>query len=325
MPDEIRWGFIGTGLMARVFAAALSDLPDARLIAVGSRTRASAEAFGEQFGVPHRHSSYAALVNDPAVDIVYVATPHPYHMQNSLLALEARKPVLCEKPFTLNAAQAEILISTARERGLFLMEAMWSRFLPAMQKLRELLADEAIGEVRMIVAGSCHPPGMELAPRLLDPELGGGALLDLGVYPISLTTMVLGRASSVTSKVHLGETGVDERSAIILTYDQGKMALVYTALRTNAPRDIVVMGTGGWIRTPLFKPRQVTVFLPDRGERVFETPMVGNGRGHEAAAVMSCLREGKLESETMPLDETLDIMRTLDDIRHQWGLKYPME
>jgi len=325
MPDRIRWGILGTGWIARRFAMGLASLSEAELIAVGSRTAASADQFADTFGVPHRHASYTALVNDPDVDVVYVATVHPLHKENCLLGLRAGKAVLCEKPFTINAAQAEAVIELAREKKLFLMEAMWIRFIPAFDRLRQLLADGVIGEVRMVLADHCYRPGVELAPRVLAPELGGGALLDLGIYPVALASMILGQPLRVTSTGHLGATGVDEQGAIVLAYDQGRLAVLFTALRTNTPREIVVMGTQGRIRTTFDWPTSLTLTLTGHEDQVIEAPMDGNGYNYEAAEVMRCLRAGKLESEIMPLDETLGIMRTLDQIRAQWGLRYPME
>jgi predicted dehydrogenase len=208
--DKTHWGIIGTGKIAKEFATGLAVLPEAELVAVGSRTAESANRFANMFGVPHRHASYEALVNDSNVDVVYVATPHSLHKENSLLCLQAGKAVLCEKPFTINAAEAETVIRLAREKKLFLMEAMWTRFIPLVVKVRQLLADRVIGDVQMLVADLGFLVDFDPLHRLFAPQLGGGALLDLGVYPVSLASMIFGPPSRITGMAQLGKTGVDE-------------------------------------------------------------------------------------------------------------------
>lgn len=327
MTDVIRWGIIGTGKIAKEFATGLTVLPQAELIAVGSRTTESAIRFADIFGVPHRHAGYEALVNDPDVDVVYVATPHTLHQENSLLCLGAGKAVLCEKPFTINAAESEAVVQFAREKKLFLMEAMWTRFIPMVVKLRQLLADGVIGGVQMLVADLGFRADFDPLHRLFNPQLGGGGLLDLGVYPVSLASMIFGPPSRITSLAQLGETGVDEQAAIVLGYDQGQLATLYTSLRTDTPKEIILMGTRGRIKihSPMFRPNKLTLSLDGQEDRVIEMPLEGNGYNYQAAEVMRCLQAGKLESDTMPLDETLAIMETMDQIRAQWGLNYPME
>jgi predicted dehydrogenase len=328
MPSEtIRWGIIGSGNIARQFARGLAVLPDAALVAVGSRSQGAADAFGELFGVPRRHASYDALANDPDVDAVYIATPHVLHKENSLLCLRAGKAVLCEKPFTINAREAEDLIAYARGAGLLLMEAMWTRFLPIIVRLRQLLAEGAIGEVRMLSADFGFRAKADPASRLFNPALGGGALLDVGIYPVSLASMVFGAPARVTGMAHLGETGVDEQAAIILGYDGGRLAQLSTAIRTSTPHEALLMGTEGQIKieTPWWMPTRMTVHQAGKAPELIELPFTGNGYNYEAAEVMRCLREGQRESPIMPLDETLTIMQTLDTIRGQWGLRYPGE
>jgi predicted dehydrogenase len=327
MPEKIRWGIIGTGTIATKFATGLSVLPEAELVAVGSRSAASADRFGAMFEIPHRHASYEALAVDPEVDVVYIGTPHSLHQANSLLCLAAGKAVLCEKPFTINAAEAEAVISTARQKQLFLMEAMWTRFLPAVGKTRELLAEGAIGELQMVTADFGFRANFNPAGRLFNPELGGGALLDAGVYAVSWAYMLLGRPDHLTSWAHLGQSGVDERAAIIFGYNGGQLATLYTAVRTSTPSEVILMGSEGRliVHAPLYKPTRLTLIKADRSEQVLELPHEGNGYNYQAAEVMACLRAGRLESEIMPLTETLAIMATMDQIRAQWGLTYPME
>ena len=327
MTDKIRWGILSTGWIAKKFAEGLSVLPDAEIVAVGSRAQETADAFGDEYGVPHRHASYEALVGDQDVDVIYIGTPHPFHKDNAILSLEAGKAVLLEKPFTINAGEAEEVIALAREKGLFLMEAMWSRYIPIIVKLRELLAEGAIGEVRMLTADLGFRSEFDPKSRLFNLELGGGALLDVGIYPISFASMVLGTPSRIASMAHLGQTGVDEQAGIVFGYDGGQLAILHTALQTSTAIEATVMGTKGKIRvhSAWFYGTTLTLSIEGRDDEAISLPYEGNGYNFEAAEVMRCLHEGKLESDVMPLDETLAIMQTLDTIRAQWGFKYPME
>ena len=356
MSDAIRWGILGAGHIARKFAAALKSLPDARLVAVGSRSAERARSFGDEFGIPKRHSKYSALVDDSEVDIVYVATRHTLHKENSLLALAAGKAVLCEKPFAINASEAKEVIDFARQKKLFIMEAMWTRFLPLMVKLREMLGERIIGEVQMLTADFGFRADFDPKSRLFNPADGGGALLDVGIYPVSLASMVFGTPAKITSLANLGESGVDEQSATILQHSAGQLAVLMSAVRTNTPQEAVIMGTTGQIlihsrwwqpvtmtlfsdegfrrmernkrlrlNLPFARPIALSLTARVGSEKTLDFPYAGNGYQYEAAEVMRCLRQGNLESDTMPLDETLSIMTTLDTIRAQWGLKYPQE
>jgi predicted dehydrogenase len=321
----IRWGILGTGNIAKLFATGLGSAPGAILAAVGSRTQAKADEFGDRFGIPRRHASYEALAADPDLDVIYVSTPHTLHHDATILCLEGGKAVLCEKPFALNAGQAAAMIDTARARGIFLMEAMWSRYRPAMVRARELLAAGAIGEPRILDLGfraQVNPQG-----RLFNPALGGGALMDIGVYPVSLASMVFGPPSGIVSQATMGETGVDEQNAIALHYPGGQLAVLSSAIRTNTPHEATIMGTEGLMRIgqDWHKPTWVGVTRTGQPEERTTFPSEGNGYNYEAIEVMDCLRAGKLESAVMPLDETLAIVQTLDAIRAQWGLRYPGE
>jgi len=325
--DPIRWGILGTGAIAAAFATGLQSLPDAELVAVGSRAAASANAFADRFGAPRRHGSYAALTADPEVDIVYIATPHPMHHTAARLCLEAGKPVLVEKPFTVNAGQAKEIIALARERDLFLMEAMWTRFLPLMGRFRDLVATGAIGEPRLLTADFGFRMGVDPNHRLFNPDLAGGALLDVGVYVVSLASMLLGPPDRGTGLAQIGETGVDEQVSLVLGYPGGALAQLTAAIRTNTPQEVTLMGTEGAIRIhPIWwKPTTLTVARPGQPDETIDEPFTGNGYNYEAAEVMACLRAGYLESAIMPLDESAAIMQTLDAIRAQWGLRYPGE
>ena len=326
MADKTRWGILGLGGIAKSFATGLQAIPDAELVAVGSRTQDKANAFGEEFKAPHRHGSYEALVGDPDVDAIYVASPHPMHKEHSLLCLDAGKAVLCEKPFTINAADTADLIAFAREKKLFLMEAMWTRFLPAIVKVREWLAAGAIGEPRMVTADFGFRAGVNPEGRLFNPALGGGGLLDVGVYTVAMAFMVFGGApAELKALCHLGETGVDEQAALIGRWDAGQLALLSCAVRTGTPHEARIDGTDGRILIPNFWHTHKATLTAGETTETFDEPLVGNGYNYEAVEVMNCLRAGVLESDVMPLDETLAIAKTMDEARSQWGLKYPME
>jgi len=323
----IRWGILGLGRIANKFAIGLQSVPDASLVAVGSRSDAKAADFAAEFGVPRAYASYEALVADPEVDVVYVATPHPMHLEAALLCMKAKKAVLCEKPFTLNARECQELIDCARREKVFLMEAMWTRFLPVMVQVREWLARGMIGEPRMVMADFGFRVDWNPESRILNPHLGGGALLDVGIYPLALASMVIGGAPmKVTGQCHLGETGVDEQSAIVLSYQGGALAVLTCAVRTRTPQDARILGTEGSIYLPEFwHGEQVTLTITGKEVETVSPVMVGNGYNYEAVEVGLCLRAGLKESPVMPLAETLATMRTMDELRRQWGLVYPQE
>jgi len=326
MAEKIRWGIISTGNIAHQFARGLQAVPDAELLAVGSRSQESADAFGAEFNAPRRYASYEQVASDPDVDAIYIGTPHPYHKDNTLMCLNAGKPVLCEKPFAINTGDAEQMVRLAREKKLFLMEAMWTRYFPLMVRVREMLADGVIGEVRMIQADFGFRTDFNPKHRLFALELGGGALLDVGIYPLSFASMVLGTPTQVVALAELGATGSDEQSAFILSYPGGQLAVLSCAVRTETPQEATIIGTEGRIRihSQFWKPRAMTLTRNGKDELI-EVPHDGNGYNYEAMEVGDCLRAGRLESDVMPLDETLSLMRTMDAIRSQWGLKYPME
>lgn len=327
MKTVVRWGILGTGTIAKKFAEALQTLPEAKIVAVGSRTRETAENFARQFQIPRAHASYEALANDPEVEAIYIATPHSCHRDNALLCLNAGKAVLCEKPFTINAAQAAEVIALARAKKILLMEAMWSRFFPLMFRLREMLAEKIIGDVQMLTADFGFRAEWPAHERIFDPALGGGALLDVGIYPVSLASMIFGAPKKIVSTAELGASGVDEQAAMIFHYDNGALATLSTSIRVNTFCEALILGTRGRIKIHSFwwKPAAMTLTRDDGKNEVIELPFPGNGYQFEAIEFMDLLRSGKLESQIIPLDETLSILRTLDALRAQWGLKYPME
>lgn len=302
-------------------------MPDAELTAVGSRSADAAAAFASLHGASRPHGSYAALANDPDVDIVYVATPHACHYANARLCLEAGKAVLCEKPFTLNAAQARDLVRLARERQLFLMEAMWTRFLPAMTEARRIIADGTIGEVRFLTADFGFHKAFDPRHRLFDPALGGGALLDVGIYLASLASMLFGPPTQIQSLAHIGASGVDEQAALLFGYEGGRFAQLTAAITANTPQEATIVGSAGSIRlhAPWWRVTGFTLTADGRPPEIIDSPFLGNGYTHEAIEAMRCLRVGAIESPLLPLDETVAVIETLDRVRADWGLRYPDE
>jgi len=327
----IRWGILGTGWIATLFAKGLNDLPATELVAVGSRSQASADEFADKFDIPTRHASYEALAKDPNIDVIYVSSPHTLHKEHSILCMSEGKAVLCEKPFTLNAGETEEMITFAREHKVFLMEAMWTRFLPHMKQIRSLIAEGAIGELRMLQAdfGMAFPFNPE--HRLFDIELGGGALLDAGIYPVSLAHYLFGPPTEIKSFANFGSTKVDEEVAMVMQHAEGQLSLLSTSLRLDLPHEALILGTKGKIKIhkSWFTPSSFTLYQD--GEEIETVTSGVEGElehapyNYEALEVNQCLREGKLESSIMPLDESLVIMQTLDTLREQWGFKYPSE
>ena len=322
------WGILGTGTIAHLVAEDLALLPNAELTAVGSRAQERADAFGDTFDVPHRHGSYEALVADPDLDVIHVASPHSAHLQHATMALEAGCAVLCEKPLALNAEQAERLIATARRRDQFLMEAMWTRFLPVMDDVRRLVHDEqALGDVHLLQADIGVAQSFDPTHRLFDPALGGGALLDLGVYPLAFAFDLFGPPDTVTSSAVIGETGIDEQCAAVFRYDDGTQAVWHASVRADAGRTCVLAGTGGRLRgtRAWWKGAPFELTRDDGTTETWARPYEGNGYQFEAAHVMHCLREGWTESPRMPLDESHALLETMDALRAEWGVIYPQE
>ncbi|MFP4052624.1 MAG: Gfo/Idh/MocA family protein [Phycisphaerae bacterium] len=327
MADTLRWGILGAGRIARKFVQGARQADGCEPVAIGSRTQSKADAFGEETGLPLRFGSYEALVGCDEVDAVYVATPHPMHHRDALLAIGAGKHVLVEKAFTATAQGAREVIAAARKTGVFCMEAMWSRFLPPFTHLRKLIAEGNLGEVRQVHAHFGFRCEWDSSSRLLNPELGGGALLDVGIYPLSLASMVLGTPAEICSTGHIGQTGVDEQTAMLLGYASGAAAVLSCAVRTNTPKTVTVCGTEGMvhIENAWWGDRGLT-FTPAGGEaQSMPLPREGNGFDCEIEHVAARIRDGHTESDVMPLDETLAILETADTIRGQIGLQYPFE
>jgi predicted dehydrogenase len=323
--QTVRWGVVGPGGIAARFAEAMRLVGDGEIVAVASRSLDRAHAFADRFGIPGRYGDGGDLYADPAVDAVYVATPHGRHEADTLAAVAAGRHVLCEKAFALNAGQARRMAGAARARGVFLMEALWSRFLPPYRRLRDLLDEGRIGEPLLVEADFGFRVPVAAEHRLFAPALGGGALLDLGIYPVQLCALVLGRPERVAADGVVGPTGVDEAVTGLLHHRAG-LGVVKAATRVALSCTARISGSEGWIDLPAFMhcPTSLAVTVAGTTERI-DTAWEGDGLRFEIEEVHRCLAEGRTESEVMPLDESIALMEVLDDMRAQLGVTYPGE
>ncbi|MFI1370873.1 Gfo/Idh/MocA family protein [Streptomyces longwoodensis] len=328
--DSVRWGILATGGIAAAFTADLIDLPDAEVVAVASRSEASARAFGERFGIPRAYGDWASLAKDADIDVVYVATPHAAHRAAAGLCLEAGRNVLCEKPFTLNVREAGELVALARREGRFLMEAMWMYCNPMVRRLKQLVDDGAIGEVRTVQADFGLEGPFPPAHRLRDPAQGGGALLDLGVYPVSFAQLLLGEPAGIAAQAVLSDEGVDLQTGAVLSWDSGALAALHCSIDGGTGTSASVTGTRGRIDLPagFFHPERFVLHRTGREPEEFVADPADGPRTtlrHEAREVMRAVWAGQTESPLVPLDGTLAVMRTLDTVRERIGVRYPAE
>ncbi len=325
MSEIIRWGILSTGHISGKFADALRILPEAEISAVGSRNLETAKIFAGKHGIRNAYGSYSALADDPEVDVVYIGTPHSFHLENSVMCMRRGKSVLCEKALTINAREAEEMIRVAKEENVFLMEAMITRHVPLVKKIQNWIKSGEIGEVRMVNASRCLRREFKPSARQLNPKLGGGSLLDLGVYVISFASMIFEKPpESVFGYGHIGEFGSDEQGAALLKYDRGEIANLSFALRTDTGNEAYVYGTKGYIKIDeIFAvPTKATLFIDKKEYEVIEEPIISSGLIYEAKEVMRCIKEGLKESPYMPLKESLQIMQIMDKIRSHWELTY---
>jgi predicted dehydrogenase len=328
MAEHLRWGILATGWIAGQMTADLkvAGIP---VTAVGSRDLDSARAFADAHGIPNAHGSYEELVADPEVDVIYVATPHPKHAENALLALDAGKHVLVEKAFTLNSAEARKVVDRAAERGLVVLEAMWTRWLPHMARIRELVASGALGDLRLVLADHGQRLSADPEGRMLNPALGGGALLDLGIYPVSFAWDILGEPDRVLALSTPAVTGVDASTSILLGYPNGAQAILQCVLDASSPVTATVVGTearieiaSGWYSPTTFRVvRSDGTVLEEYDGRGIE----GRGMQFQALELERLVAAGRTSGDILPADESVAIMGTLDEVRRQIGLSFPGE
>ncbi|MCL5071599.1 MAG: Gfo/Idh/MocA family oxidoreductase [Actinobacteria bacterium] len=331
MTKIYKWGIIGPGKIAHSFMAGLKQIPNAILHATASLTPGKARAFSKLYNSPKWYTSYEKLVEDPEVDIIYIATTNQLHMNNAILALNNGKPVLCEKPMAVNALQVYKMIDTAKKNNLFLMEAMWSRFFPIMYKLRELLSQKIIGDIKVVIGDlSFIVPGHDLSDpsiRNFDPNCAGGGLIDCGIYPLAFACMVFAKTPNrVSGLATMTPLNVDAHSVVVVGFKGGGIASIYSGIDARSGHEAQIYGTEGRIHIPnFFHADTLEIYCLDKEMEKIVIPFQEPGYQFEIIEVQKCIEEGFLESRIMPLQESLEIAQTFDKIRILWNYKYPCE
>jgi predicted dehydrogenase len=330
MSKIIRWGILGAGSIAKKFASDLQHVQNAKLVAIGSRTQENANAFADLFSIEKRYSSYLQLVEDKDIDIIYIATPHILHHENTLMCLQHHKAVLCEKPFAINQKQVLGMIQLAKEKKIFLMEALWSRFLPHFIKLKEMLAQGMIGEVTALQANFGFKTSADSNKRLTEIELGGGTLLDIGIYNIFFALHILGNPDNLEVAMVPNASGADEQCAITFHYHNGAVAQLFSSFKADIPIDLQIFGTKGNIKlTQRFYEPTCTIQFSTDGGKNYELIEVEKAKGigyeYEAQHATDCLLAGKMESDLMTFEESLVLIKLLDQVRAKGGLAYPQD
>jgi predicted dehydrogenase len=329
MITKIRWGILGCGKIANKFASDLQLVDDAELVAIASRDTAKSKDFSEKFKPRYTLSTYDDLVTHPEVDVIYIATPHGFHYEHVMLCLKHRKAVLCEKAFALNAHQLHEMISLARREKVFLMEAFWTKFLPQFNKIKEVISSGTIGEIKLIQSDFGFAAPAPIAQRLWDPALGGGSLLDIGIYPVFLTQALLGKPSELTALMTSFDSGVDEQIVITMKFENKALAVLSSTFACDTPVEAMIAGTKGRIqmRNRFHNAIATIELVTGKDERTAIDVHRENGFGYqfEARHINDCLKNGLTESPIMSHQESLDLMETLDKIRKACGIRYPID
>jgi len=328
--SKIRWGILGCGRIARKFAADLRLVDDAELTSIASRNKETLELFAKDFPCKHHHNSYETLAANDEVDVIYIATPHSHHYEHTMLCLNHNKAVLCEKAFAINSRQAIEMIKTAKERKVFLMEALWTKFLPHYKKLQELLQQKTLGDIKSVLVNFGFKTSDKSPQRLFDPSLGGGSLLDIGIYNVFITLSILGKPDAIEATMIAAPTGVDEQIAVLFKYNNGAMAQLFSSFATNLPTQAEINGTEGCITltTRFYEPSatiQLSKKIPYEREVIAVEKESGFGYQYEARHVNDCLKKGLIESPVLTHADTLLLMETLDTIRKKARIEYPAD
>ena len=324
----INWGIIGAGYISSTFATALNSMEDTKLVAVASRDIGRAKLFAEKLQIERVYGSYEELVKDPDIDVIYIGTPHTEHKANAALCIQNGKSVLCEKPFTLNEKEAKYLMDLAKEHNVFLMEAMWTKFLPTTVKVKHWIAEGKIGTIQTVQANFGFQVTFDESNRLFNFAVAGGALLDVGVYSVTYAIHVIGKLpDKVLSTAVLGKSGVDEQNSMVFQYEDGIIVMLSSAISVDVGKDAIIIGDKGRIVVPNFWMADHAILFDNEGNEIeiFKEEGRINGYEYEAKEVNQCLRDGKLESSILPLNDTLGIIKVMDSMRANWGLKYRQE
>lgn len=325
MKKQVNWAILGPGKIADKFASAFHLVPEAKLLAVASRDEKRGAAFAQKFAIPKVYGSYEKLMSDPEIDIVYIATPHTFHHEQTLLCLKNKKAVLCEKPMTLNAKHTLELISASKANDTFLMEGMWSRFFPATQTALELIRNGKIGDVKFLRADFGFAAPHQAEHRVLNVELGGGALLDVGVYPLFLALLVCGRPTTIQTTSKLAATGADETTAAQLYFENGTIAQIFSSIVADTSKQAEIVGTKGKIiiHSPWHKSQKISLKKNNGDNENFDFPFEGVGFHYELRHATECIQKGLKESELMPLSLSIQMAEAADEILRQGGVIYP--
>lgn len=327
MNKKIRWAVLGCGNIARKFISDMPFVKDGVVVAVASRNIEKAKSFADEYSISKHYGSYADVATDPDIDAVYIATPHPMHLDYALMCIDAGKAVLCEKPLTINVKEAQIMTAEAKKKGVFLMEAMWTRFIPSTAKFIELIKQDAVGEIRSANIDFGFYIDAPNEHRIFNLDLGGGALLDVGVYVSSMASLIFGKQpQKIKSDAIFGSTGADINDSISFDYGDGRIASLQCSCSSFTPTEAIVSGEKGYIKlcSPFFCSETIEICNGNK-KTTYNLPITGTGYCYEIQHVCECIKAGKIESNIMPLSETLEIMHTLDSIRKPWGLTYPNE
>jgi len=328
--EKIRWGILGCGKIARKFASDLKLVKDAVLVAAGARSMESVKMFAAEFPVQYTHDSYEALAENSEVDVIYIATPHSEHYKNTLLCLQHNKAVLCEKAFAVNKAQVQEMIETAQRKKLFLMEAMWTKFLPHYKKVKALINENRLGEIKSVLINFGFKAVAPVAPRLFEPALAGGSLLDIGIYNVFMATSILGMPEKIEASITPAYSGVDEQCAILLKYSNGAMAQLFSSFATNMATEADICGTEGRMRllSRFYEPSTTIEYYPGKIDSKQIIPFMkeeGWGYRYEIEHVCHCLQKGFIQSDVMTHDDSLQLISILDEVRRISGIKYPAD
>lgn len=324
----IRWGILGAGNIATKFAADLALVENAKLVAIGSRTKEKAELFAKDFPAPHIHHSYKALAENPEVDAIYVASPHSHHHEHTLLCIENGKAVLCEKAFAVNHRQALEMVKKAKEKNVLLMEAMWTKFLPHYEKTMAIIKEGMLGDISSVLINFGFRPKVPVPQRLFDPALAGGTILDIGVYNVFIAMSILGRPDEIEATMSPASTGVDEQCSVLFKYKSGAMAQLFSSFIAHLPTEADITGSNGRLRLTnrFYAPESTLELYPDKMDSKqivpFDKPAEGWGYQYEAAHFGECFEKGLKESPVMTHENTLVMMEVLDEIRRKAGIRY---
>jgi len=325
--NKIKWGILGCGNIAKRFAGAFDAVDQGVLVAGASRSLEKAQEFCNTHNIPTAYGSYEELLANPEIDAIYVATPHSLHPDHVLMSFDRGKAVLCEKPLTVNAHQTTELQLAAEKKGLFLMEAMWTRFLPTIRQAQKWVSTGVLGQIRSIQVDFSFKSNKSLESRVFNPELAGGALLDVGIYPITMASIITNEyPKEIHSSAVLGQGNVDYQSAYLLKYENGTIAQLSAALTFNGSKEAVITGDNGYIRIPLFwQSESIELHLIDKEPEIHSLPFDKNGFEYEIREACDCIQKGQLQSKIHPVSQTLEIMEIMDKIREDVGIKYPFE